>query len=61
MRIDDALVRQAYPERFGTQPDAPAFERVEDEVRARLARRDLDEKIEAWVRDLRDHAQIRYN
>ena len=61
VRIDDAQVSQAYQDRFGTQPDAPAFERVEAELRDRLARRDLDEKIEAWVRDLREHAQIRYN
>ena len=61
VRIDDAQVRQAYQERHGTQPDAPAFASVEAELRDHLARRDLDEKIEAWVRDLRDHAQVRYN
>ncbi len=61
VRIDDAQVRQAYQERYGARPDAPAFERVETDLRDRLARRDLDEKIEAWVRDLRDRAEIRHN
>jgi hypothetical protein len=61
VRIDDAQVRRAYRERYGNQPDAPALEDVQAELHDRLARRDLDEKIEAWVRDLREHAQVRYN
>jgi hypothetical protein len=34
---------------------------VEEALRERLARRDLSERIEAWVKELRAGAEIRYN
>ena len=57
----DAAVREAYEKRYGSQADAPPFEASAGEIRRQLADRDLDERIEAWIKDLRAGAQIRYN
>jgi hypothetical protein len=61
VQVADAAVREAYEKQYGSQKDAPAFEAAADEIRRRLADRDLDEKIEAWIKELRAGAQIRYN
>lgn len=61
VQIADAAVRQVYENEYGTRPDAPSFEAAAPEIRRRLADRELDEKIEAWVKELRSAAEIRYN
>jgi hypothetical protein len=42
-------------------PQAAVAAEVEEALRERLARRDLSERIEAWVKELRAGAEIRYN
>jgi hypothetical protein len=61
VQIADAAVRQAYEKEYGARADAPTFEAAGPEIRRQLADRELDEKIEAWVKELRAGAEIRYN
>jgi hypothetical protein len=61
VQVADAAVREAYDKQYGSQADAPPFEAASGEIRRRLADRDLDEKIEAWIKELRAGAEIRYN
>jgi len=64
--VTDEAVRQAFETDQagtpGTSPvaDRPAFEDAAPEIRARLERRALDERIEAWVKELRNRADLRY-
>jgi hypothetical protein len=41
--------------------EAPPFDDVAGELRERLQREQLDMKVEAWVRELREGAEIHYN
>jgi hypothetical protein len=61
VRIADETVREAYDAAYSGQADAPPFESAEAAIREELVRRDLDARIEAWVRELRAGAEIRYN
>jgi hypothetical protein len=61
VRVDDEAVRAAYALEFGGRSDAPELEAVQAELRARLIRKELDDAVEAWVRELRSAAEIRYN
>jgi hypothetical protein len=61
VRVEDATVRAAYEAAQARQPEAPPFEDVAGELRARLEREQLDLKVEAWVRELREGAEILYN
>jgi hypothetical protein len=61
VRVLDAAVRQAYDAETLGREDAPAYELAAPEIRARLERKSLDEKIEAWVAELRASAEVRYN
>lgn len=61
VRVSDDVVREAYALEFGALPDAPSFAEVEGPLRERLVRRDLDARIEGWVKELRAGAEIRYN
>jgi hypothetical protein len=58
VRVDDEAVRKEWDSR---NPGAPMGAADADEVRQRLAAKDLDERIEAWVRELRAGAEVRYN
>jgi hypothetical protein len=60
VRVSDEQVRKAWEEEQAGRPAGPAFEDEQDELRARLERRALDERIEAWVRELRQRADVRY-
>jgi hypothetical protein len=60
VRVSDAEVRKAWEDEQAGRPAGPAFEDEEEELRARLERRALDERIEAWVRELRRRADVRY-
>ena len=60
VRVSDAEVRKAWEDEQAGRPAGPAFEDEQDELRARLERRALDERIEAWVRELRQRADVRY-
>jgi hypothetical protein len=59
VRPSDEELQKAYAEEYGGRPDPPAFETVADELRERLARRQLGEKVEAWVKELRASADVR--
>jgi hypothetical protein len=58
--VGDDEVRKAWEEEQAGRPAGPAFEDEQEELRARLERRALDERIEAWVRELRARADVRY-
>jgi len=57
LRVSDQEVRSA----FEADPSAgDSWEAAKERVRARLERRALDERVEAWVRELRGRADVRY-
>jgi hypothetical protein len=61
VQVADAAVRDAYEKEYGSRADAPSFEAAAPGIRRQLADRELDEKIEGWVKELRAGAEIRYN
>jgi hypothetical protein len=58
VRVTDEQLREAYARAY-PDPNAPTFEEVSAELREQALRRQLDEAIEAWVRDLRAAADVR--
>ena len=58
-RSTDEELQQAYAEEYANRPDPPAFETVAEALRDRLVRRQLDLKVEAWIKDLRAATDIR--
>ena len=57
LRVSDQQVRAA----FESDPQAGvSFEAEKERIRERLERRALDERVEAWVRELRGRADVRY-
>ena len=57
LRVSDQQVRAA----FESDPQAgESFEAEKERIRERLERRALDERVEAWVRELRVRADVRY-
>jgi hypothetical protein len=56
--VADAAVREAYE---GEEHAGESFEAAAPAIRARLERRRVDEEVEAWVKELRGAAEIRYN
>jgi hypothetical protein len=57
LRVSDEEVRAA----FEADPSAgDSWEASKQEIRERLERRALDERVEAWVRELRARADVRY-
>jgi len=57
LRVSDQEVRAAYE----ADPQAGAsWEAEKEKIRDRLERHALDERIEAWVRELRGRAEVRY-
>lgn len=61
VRVPDEVVREAYAAEYGARPDAPTFAAVSGTLREQLVRRDLDARIEGWVKELRAAAEVRYN
>jgi hypothetical protein len=61
VRVNDEAVKEAYEAAYASRPDAPGLEAAGPALRADLEARALDEKIEAWVKELRAAAEIRYN
>ena len=53
-------MRRAWEEEQAGPPAGPALEDEQEAIRARLERQALDERIEAWVRELRARADVRY-
>jgi len=60
IRITEEALREAWNEDYRGQPEGPPFEEAAPELRARLERRELDQRIESWVRRLRGRADVRY-
>jgi hypothetical protein len=61
IRVEDEAVRKAYDTEFGTVAKAPAFDDAAPAIRQRLLDRELDLRIESWVKELRAGATVRYN
>jgi hypothetical protein len=61
IRVEEEAVRKAYDTEFGTAANPPAFEEEAAAIRQRLVDRELDQRIESWVKDLRAGATVRYN
>jgi len=61
VRVTDDDVARAYRQRFPGPAKGPSYEEAAPQLRAELAERSLSQRIEAWVKDLRSAAQIRYN
>jgi hypothetical protein len=59
LRITDEQVRKAWETEDVGQPSGVALEDAQDAIRARLERRALDERVEAWVVELRARADVR--
>jgi hypothetical protein len=60
VRVSDDEVRKAWGEEQAGNPAGPALEDAQEGIRERLERHALDERIEAWVRELRVRADVRY-
>jgi hypothetical protein len=61
IRIDDDDVRRAYEAETAGAAAAPSLEEAEPGLRQQLTDKELDQRIEAWVRELRSAADVRYN
>jgi len=60
IRVSDDELHEAY-ERERSEGGSPApFEQAAPELEQRLARQALDRRVEEWVRQLRDAADVRY-
>jgi hypothetical protein len=57
LRVSDQQVRAAFE---GDPQAGESFEAEKERIRERLERRALDERVEAWVRELRGRADVRY-
>jgi hypothetical protein len=58
--VNDEEVRKAWEAEQAGKPAGLAFEDEQETIRARLERRALDERIEAWIEELRARADVRY-
>jgi hypothetical protein len=61
VRVDEEMVRRAWEEAGRGRDDRPDFEVAAPELRRQLAEEDLQQRIEAWVKELRSGADVRYN
>lgn len=59
VRVEDADVRKVFNEKVAADPLAPDFALVAPEIRARLERQSLDQRIEEWVASLRRRDEVR--
>jgi len=59
VRVGEDALRAAYAAEGRT--DAESFEEAAPRLRARLGEEDLSRRIEAWVKELRQGADVRYN
>jgi hypothetical protein len=61
VRVSDDELARAYEREYLLQPNPPTRAQVQAPLRSKLAAQALDQRIEAWVRELRVRARIRYN
>lgn len=60
VRPTEEELQGAYASEYGARPEAPALETVAEALRARLARQKIDARVEAWSKELRFEAVVRY-
>jgi hypothetical protein len=60
VRVSDDDVRRAWEADEAGQPAGVPLEDAQEGLRERLERRALDQRVEAWVADLRARADVRY-
>lgn len=60
IRVDDETVRREWEEQR-PEPGVSLLPEEAERIRQRLAAKELDERIEAWVRELRAGTEVRYN
>jgi hypothetical protein len=60
VRPTDEELQRAYAQEYGARPEAPALETVAEALRARLTREKADARLEAWIKELRADAEVRY-
>ena len=61
VRVSDEQLRSAYQAEYSGVENPPPVEAVSESLRRRLAAADLDRRVEAWVKELRASAEVRYN
>jgi hypothetical protein len=59
--VGEALLRSTYEQRYADRTAAPSFEEAAPLLREELLSQLLDQRIEAWVAELRKTAAVRYN
>jgi hypothetical protein len=60
-RVEDAELREHYEREIQGRPGDAGFDESAASIRETLEARRLDEAVEAWVKELRGAAEIRYN
>jgi hypothetical protein len=60
VRVEDGAVRAAWEAEEAGRPAGAALEDAQEAIRERLERQALDERVEAWVKELRARAEVRY-
>jgi hypothetical protein len=61
VRAGEDEIRAAYAEKYAADPAAPPFEQMRAALAEQVEARKFDERIEAWVKELRAGAEIRLN
>ncbi len=59
VRVSDEQVRKAWESAEVGRPTGIPLEDAQDSIRAQLERRALDERVEAWIAELRSRADVR--
>lgn len=59
LHVTDEQVRKAWESEEVGRPTGIPLEDAQDSIRARLERRALDERVEAWIAELRSRADVR--
>jgi hypothetical protein len=60
VRVSDEEVQEAWRRAWEGRADAPPLAVAGDALREELLARRLDQRVEQWVRELRDRAEVRY-
>lgn len=61
VRVSEEDVRKAFDSEYASVPDPPPYEATTQSIRERLTEAQLNERVEAWVKELRSSASIRIN
>lgn len=61
VRVSEEDVHKTFDSEYGSLPDPPPFEATTRTIRERMTEAQLNERVEAWVKELRSSASIRIN